>query len=81
MLVIGTLAIGTLATGIGIARGQEQALDTKSAIFVGSTDGFLYAFTPGGASSGAPTTGITSPVSGSSGFVVTEGAAKGIRGY
>ena len=35
MLVIGTLAIGTLATGIGIANGQEAALDTKSAIFVG----------------------------------------------
>ncbi|WP_372665174.1 FtsX-like permease family protein [Amycolatopsis kentuckyensis] len=37
VLVIGTLAIGTLATGIGIANGQEDALDTKSAIFVGST--------------------------------------------
>ncbi len=36
VLVIGTLAIGTLATGIGIANGQEEALDTKSAIFVGS---------------------------------------------
>ncbi len=36
VLVIGTLAIGTLATGIGIAHGQEEALDTKSAIFVGS---------------------------------------------
>ncbi|MET9002502.1 FtsX-like permease family protein [Amycolatopsis sp. Hca4] len=36
VLVIGTLAIGTLATGIGIADGQEEALDTKSAIFVGS---------------------------------------------
>lgn len=36
VLVIGTLAIGTLATGIGIANGQEAALDTKSAIFVGS---------------------------------------------
>jgi putative ABC transport system permease protein len=36
VLVIGTLAIGTLATGIGIANGQEDALDTKSAIFVGS---------------------------------------------
>ncbi|MEU8638591.1 ABC transporter permease [Amycolatopsis sp. NPDC048633] len=35
VLVIGTLAIGTLATGIGIADGQEDALDTKSAIFVG----------------------------------------------
>ncbi|KDN18792.1 FtsX-like permease family protein [Amycolatopsis rifamycinica] len=35
VLVIGTLAIGTLATGIGIADGQEEALDTKSAIFVG----------------------------------------------
>jgi putative ABC transport system permease protein len=36
VLVIGTLAIGTLATGLGIANGQEEALDTKSAIFVGS---------------------------------------------
>jgi putative ABC transport system permease protein len=36
VLVIGTLAIGTLATGLGIANGQEAALDTKSAIFVGS---------------------------------------------
>jgi putative ABC transport system permease protein len=36
VLVIGTLAIGTLATGIGIADGQEEALETKSAIFVGS---------------------------------------------
>ncbi len=36
VLVIGTLAIGTLATGIGIANGQEDALQTKSAIFVGS---------------------------------------------
>ncbi len=36
VLVIGTLAVGTLATGIGIANGQEEALDTKSAVFVGS---------------------------------------------
>ena len=36
VLVISTLAIGTLATGIGIANGQEEALRTKSGIFVGA---------------------------------------------
>jgi outer membrane protein assembly factor BamB len=38
---------------------------SNGTIFIGSTDGFLYAFTPGGAPSGAPNTEITSPDNGS----------------
>jgi putative ABC transport system permease protein len=37
VLLISTLAIGTLATGIGIANGQEDALNTKSGILVGAS--------------------------------------------
>jgi putative ABC transport system permease protein len=36
VLVISTLAIGTLAAGIGIANGQEEALQLKSGIYVGA---------------------------------------------
>ncbi|HEV7973718.1 ABC transporter permease [Amycolatopsis sp.] len=36
VLVISTLAIGTLAAGIGIGNGQENALREKSGIFVGA---------------------------------------------
>jgi putative ABC transport system permease protein len=36
VLVISTLAIGTLATGIGIANGQDEALQMKSGIYVGA---------------------------------------------
>jgi outer membrane protein assembly factor BamB len=48
------------------------------AVFVGSTDGFLYAFTPGGASSGAPTTSISSPVDGST--VQNPGGTLAVKG-
>jgi putative ABC transport system permease protein len=37
VLVISTLAIGTLAAGIGIGNGQENALREKSGIFVGAS--------------------------------------------
>jgi outer membrane protein assembly factor BamB len=63
--------------------GQVYSSPAVSAgtIFIGSTDGFLYAFTPGGASSGAPTTQITSPVDGSTvdnpgGSLAVEGSAQ-----
>jgi putative ABC transport system permease protein len=36
VLVISTLAIGTLASGMGIGNGQENALQEKSGIFVGA---------------------------------------------
>ncbi|GAB3483106.1 FtsX-like permease family protein [Amycolatopsis cihanbeyliensis] len=35
VLVIGVLAVGTLTAGTGIAGGQRQALDTKTAMLVG----------------------------------------------
>ena len=38
---------------------------SNGTIFIGSTDGFLYAFAPGGAGGGAPSTTVTAPVNGS----------------
>ena len=38
---------------------------SNGTIFIGSTDGFLYAFAPGGAGGGAPSTTVTAPANGS----------------
>jgi outer membrane protein assembly factor BamB len=60
--------------------GQVYSSPAVSAgsVFIGSTDGFLYAFTPGGASSGAPNTFITAPANGST--VDNPGGSLAVKG-